>query len=70
MSKVVDFSFARPNPKDIKAKGYVGVMRYLSSNASKRISASEVKDLQANGLAIGLVWEDTAKAPLKGFLII
>lgn len=64
--KIIDYSFARPGGEAIKKAGYVGVMRYLSYTTGKTIDAKELKDLQDNGLSVGLVWETTAKRPLDG----
>ena len=67
MIKGIDYSWARPGGKKIKSSGYDFVIRYLSLNPEKNISLAEVRDLQEYGLVIGLVWEQTAQAPLKGF---
>lgn len=56
-TKLLDYSFARPAPADIKNQGFAGVLRYLSPNAGKNLTASERDGLRAEGLAIGLVWE-------------
>lgn len=67
MGKLVDYSWARPGGAALKAAGYTGALRYLSSSVGKNLSASEAKDLHDNEIAIGLVWEDSANAPLLGF---
>lgn len=59
MTRVVDYSFARPDPAFIKARGYVGAMRYLGFG-SKVLTPAERDRLFAAGLDIGLVWETTA----------
>jgi LysM repeat protein len=67
MSKGLDYSWARPDPAQIKQKGYGFVMRYLATNgAGKEISAGEAANLRAAGLAIGLVWETYVGRPLAG----
>lgn len=57
---VLDYSFARPDPRTIKAQGYVGVMRYIGGSASKQLTAAEAQHLHAQGLWVGLVWEGAA----------
>ena len=54
MGKVADFSWARPGGANLKAKGYTGVMRYLSHDTGKTLDASELADYRANGLAVGV----------------
>lgn len=60
MQTGVDFSFAAISGAQVKAAGYSFVMRYLASNAGKRITAAQVADYRNNGLGIGLVFEDYA----------
>lgn len=64
--RILDYSFARPDPAQIKAQGFQGVMRYLSPNAGKNLTAPERDALRAQGLAIGLVWEWYAQRALEG----
>lgn len=66
MSEVIDFAWARPSPTVIKARGYAGVLRYLSSDLSKAISAPEYTSYVKVGLSVGLVWENSATAPNAG----
>lgn len=66
MSKILDYSFARPDPAEIKAQGFTGVMRYLSPNAGKNLDAGERDALRAQGLSIGLVWEWYANRANEG----
>jgi LysM repeat protein len=67
MSKVADYSWARPGAKALVDAGFEGVMRYLSyDNTGKTVNASEYNDLRAHGLAVGLVWETTANRVLGG----
>ena len=66
MKNLIDFSAARPKGKDIKALGIDGVLRYLCTSDWKRLTADEVKDYHANGLGIGVVFEDAANNPLGG----
>lgn len=66
MSKLLDYSFARPDPANIKAQGFTGVLRYLSPNAGKNLTAGERDALRAQGLSIGLVWEWYANRANEG----
>lgn len=70
MDRVVDYSFARPDPAAIKAAGYVGVMRYLSwsnpQSDGKILSIGEKDALEAAGLTVGLVWEYYAARASEG----
>lgn len=64
---LIDVSFARPNPHNIRAAGYIGVMRYLSGGyPGKDLSRAEAEQYHAAGLGIGLVWETTARRALSG----
>lgn len=64
--KLLDYSFARPDPAKIAGDGYGGVMRYLSPNAGKNLTVGERDALRAHGLAIGLVWEWYANRANEG----
>lgn len=55
--KLLDYSFSPQDPAKVVANGYGGVLRYVSPNAGKNLTASERDGLRAAGLAIGLVWE-------------
>lgn len=63
---IIDYAWAKPDPAQIKANGYVGVVRYLSHDASKSLSAAEREALHAQGLGISLVFEDGAQRALGG----
>lgn len=66
--KLLDYSFARPDPAQIKADGFSGVLRYFAplSEGGKIITKDEVAALQAQGLAIGFIWESYANRALEG----
>lgn len=64
--KLLDYSFSRPEPATIIAGGFGGVLRYLSPNAGKNLTASERDTLRSAGLAIGLVWEWYAQRANEG----
>ncbi len=60
MPQVLDYSLARPSPSQIKAKGYIGMLRYVAPvpmDAPKVITAAEYKALRAAGLQVVLNWE-------------
>jgi hypothetical protein len=61
-----DYSFARPSPEAIKAAGYVAVLRYVSHDPAKDLSAGEAAALHTAGLGIGLAWETTATRATQG----
>jgi hypothetical protein len=63
---VIDFAWSRFNLALVKNSGYVGVIRYLSHDLSKSISADEVAQIQTAGLALGLIFEDGAQRALQG----
>lgn len=62
----VDYAWQHPNPGAIVADGYAGVIRYLSTDPTKNLSASERDELHAAGLGILLVWETAAQRALDG----
>lgn len=65
---VLDYSFARPAISDMMAKGYTGVVRYLSPPPNgKNLDAAERDALLAAGLDIGLVWETSATRAEQGY---
>jgi glycoside hydrolase-like protein len=63
----VDYSFARPSPASIVAGGFTFVVRYLSNDPGKDLSASEAQSLQAAGLDIVCNWEASATNALSGY---
>lgn len=67
MSQVLDYAWARPDPAQIKSKGYIGVLRYLAPLPNgKVIDAAEYKELQAAGLQIALNWESYGNRAREG----
>lgn len=62
----VDYAWTHPNPAAIKAAGYMGVIRYLSTDPTKNITAAEAAALHAAGLGILLVWEAGGQNALGG----
>jgi len=64
----VDYAFQPwPSPSGLKSAGYDFVIRYVGGSSSKDISASEAQALQAAGLDIILIYEDTADRMLSGY---
>lgn len=56
----IDIAWDRPTVAEIKAAGAHWVARYFSPDASKNLTAAEVKDYQAAGLPVVTVYESTA----------
>lgn len=69
MSQVLDYSLARPAPADIKARGYLGVLRYVAplQDAPKVITASEYAALRSAGLVVCLNWEWYGNRAREGY---
>lgn len=65
----VDYSFSHPSPSAIKAAGYSGAVRYISTDSKsiKNLTASERDSLHAAGLDILLVWETTSGRAGDGY---
>ena len=65
----VDYSWARPGGAALKAAGKSFAMRYVpyQGDGGKGLKADELADLQANGIAVGLVFESTAGRMLEGY---
>lgn len=62
----LDYSFGRPKPADLRAHGYRFVVRYLSRDPSKNLTAAERDGLLKAELDIVLNWEATADGALGG----
>ncbi|MFC8717788.1 glycoside hydrolase domain-containing protein [Kitasatospora sp. NPDC057198] len=63
----VDYAWGRPGGAALAAAGHTFVMRYLSRDRSKNLTAEELADLRAHGLRVGLVWETTANRAGSGY---
>lgn len=57
---VFDYSYARPNPQQMRNAGVLGVCRYVSPQSGKNLSAAERDGLFRAGIAVALVWENAA----------
>lgn len=64
--KGMDVAWARPTIAEIKATGAHWVARYFSLDASKNLTAAEVRDYVAAGLSVVTVYESTAARALQG----
>lgn len=67
MSFAIDIAWDRPSTASIKASGASGVLRYLSTDPSKNLTAAEVHDYASAGLGVGTVWETTATRATQGY---
>lgn len=64
--KGLDYAWTHPAPAAIKAAGLGFAARYLSHDATKSLTATEVLALRAENISIVVVWEDAAQAALRG----
>lgn len=69
MTEGVDYSFARPGGAALRAAGKSFAVRYVpyQGDGGKGLKSDELADLQANGIAVALVWETTAGRMLDGY---
>jgi hypothetical protein len=67
VAELIDYSYARFSPAEIKAAGLAGVIRYVSSGRPQ-VSATraEVDGIRAAGLAFCAVWERDPSRALLG----
>lgn len=63
----IDVAWATPSVPQIKATGAEWVARYFSTDASKNLTASEVREYEAAGLGIVTVWETTTGRATAGY---
>ena len=61
-----DYSYDRPDLKCLKAQGVTFVMRYGSRTASKNLTSSELAAIRAQGLKVGLFWQEGKTQMLRG----
>lgn len=66
--KGLDYSFGRPGGAAIVDAGFEFVVRYVpyQGDGGKGLTAGELEELRANGLAVGLVFESVAERHLDG----
>lgn len=62
----LDIAWARPTVAEIVATGAHWVARYLSPDASKNLTAAEVQEYPAAGLAVVTVFESSAGRATQG----
>lgn len=69
MFRGVDYSWSRPGGANIKEAGFDFAMRYVPypGTGLKGLDETEIVDLQANDVGIGLVFESTANRVLDGY---
>jgi hypothetical protein len=63
----LDYAWTHVPAPLVKVAGFGFVARYLSHDASKNLSKPEADALLAAGVAIVVVWEDTAQGALRGY---
>jgi hypothetical protein len=63
----IDEAWVRKAPAAIKKDGYSFVLGYLSTDASKNMTAARAKALHAAGLSVGVIWETTATRATAGY---
>src|ERR1017187_1003755 len=63
----LDYAWSHVPPLAVKAAGFGFVARYLSHDPAKNLSKAEASALLSAGVAIVLVWEDTAQGALRGY---
>jgi hypothetical protein len=66
MTLAIDIAWARPDPGQVKAKGYSAVIGYLSHDSSKVPSRAYIDACHAAGLDFGFVFEDSATRAAAG----
>jgi hypothetical protein len=67
MPYALDYSAGRPTAPQVKAAGYVGVVRYVGfPGRTKCITLAEMLDMTAGGVGVALVYEMTAGDALNG----
>jgi hypothetical protein len=64
--KGLDYAWSKVPPWVVKAAGFGFAARYLSHDPSKNLTKAEAAALLADGVAIVLVWEDSAQGALRG----
>lgn len=60
----IDYAWQHPQPGAIAQAGYTAVLRYVSTDPSKDLSATEAVSLHDAHLGIGLIYETTAQRAL------
>lgn len=60
----IDYAWQHPQPGAIAEAGYTAVLRYVSQDPSKDLSATEAVSLHDAHLGIGLIFETTAQRAL------
>lgn len=69
----IDYSAMIPAAKDVKAKGFVGAMRYISPAREKwmkgkPLGKKELDDYKANGMQVGFIWQNLKNDWTAGYV--
>lgn len=69
----IDFSAMVPAAKDVKSKGFVGAMRYISPARDawmkgKPMSKKELEDYKANDMQVGFIWQNLKNDWTAGYV--
>jgi len=62
-----DYAFTHPDTSSLKSAGIGFVCRYLSTDPSKNLTATELSALHGAGISVVLNWETTAQMALRGY---
>src|SRR5438132_5998864 len=65
--KGIDYAADHPSIASMHAGGYSFVVRYVSHDGSKNISAGEANGLRSSGIDVAIVFEDGAHNVDNGF---
>lgn len=63
---IIDYSFARPALAELRPAGVTGVIRYISHDATKSATKTELAALHSVGIPTALVFEDAAQRAAEG----
>lgn len=69
----IDYSAMVPAAKDVKSKGFVGAMRYISPAREawmkgKPLSKKELDDYKANDMQVGFIWQNQKNDWTAGYV--
>lgn len=69
----IDYSAMIPAAKDVKAKDFVGAMRYISPAREswmkgKPLSKKELDDYKTNGMQVGFIWQNLKNDWTAGYV--
>lgn len=69
----IDYSAGIPSAKDVKSKGFVGAMRYISPARDawmkgKPLGKAELDDYKANDMQVGFIWQNQKNDWTAGYV--